>query len=972
MSPEQLQQMSPTDSTPTKTSGRRPARSWRRLSVLAAFLGIVAYTLSPSGPAVAVHDLGLFELDGNVADGVALGDDWAALFPTDPAPPAGAKVKIFTADTADTGELTGFLGGGSKDVNDINQWGQGVSDVPDKNDITNAYAAAYTSGTGDLVLYFGADLFDSGEGNLGFWFFKNEIVPSGAGFSGVHQVGDILVDVDFTQGGTIGTIDVLEWNPSGGPPGNLDLLMSGAACDPLVTNDLVCGRVNTDDSITPPWPYTSKANGNAYPVNAFFEAGINLTDILSPLGVQPCFASFMAKTRTSQSDNALLTDFVLSGFDICALTVEKTGDAQAKIGDEVTYTVTITNNGLVELFKDDVEDSLLAADGLDPLVTDGVNDTSDHVVSNDCGESLLPGGSCTIVYTREVQPDDPDLLVNTVTVAYNSGPGSEFDGIEVTDDGETTTDLFQPGVEVLKTVSPELSKVGDTVTYTFTINNLSSSDSPDLLVDSIDDELLGGDLLEFAPPACDLLIVDGTCSFDVEYTIQADDPDPLPNTVFVHYHPRGFENPITDDATARVDLFQPSIVVDKTGPESSKIGDTVTYTINVTNTSSADTPTLVMDSITDSLVPNLTIPAGCNSLAPGASCQFNVDRVVQAGDPDPLDNTATAHYHPEGFTNDISEDDTHRVNLFQPGIEVEKSGPDSANLGENVTYTITVTNTSSDDAPALVLDSITDSLIGELTIPAECNQLASGESCEFTADRTVLAGDPDPLVNTATVHYHPEGFENDITDTDDHSLTVLAEGRIIIKKVADEYDANEAFPFSADFDGNADDGSDFSLEAGEQQEFVLLAGTYSVKELVPAGWKLVNAVCSDQSPVTAIVLAPEETVTCTFTNEKNDYDQYPGDDDFIFDTPFVDPDPAPADPDPGTIIAGNQVPAVQPAPQTVSPETASQPDPVVPVALDQLPRTGQGLDRITMLGGMMLLLGGLTVMVSRRRKAHKA
>ena len=56
----------------------------------------------------------------------------------------------------------------------------------------------------------------------------------------------------------------------------------------------------------------------------------------------------------------------------------------------------------------------------------------------------------------------------------------------------------------------------------------------------------------------------------------------------------------------------------------------------------------------------------------------------------------------------------------------------------------------------------------------------------------------------------------------------------------------------------------------------------------------------------------------------------------------------------------------------MSPETVSQPDPVVPVALDQLPRTGQGLDKVTMLGGMMLILGGLTVMVSRRRKAHKA
>jgi len=46
-------------------------------------------------------------------------------------------------------------------------------------------------------------------------------------------------------------------------------------------------------------------------------------------------------------------------------------------------------------------------------------------------------------------------------------------------------------------------------------------------------------------------------------------------------------------------------------------------------------------------------------------------------------------------------------------------------------------------------------------------------------------------------------------------------------------------------------------------------GTYAASEASPgADWDLTSAVCDDGSPVSAIALAPGETVTCTFTNVK--------------------------------------------------------------------------------------------------------
>ena len=47
-------------------------------------------------------------------------------------------------------------------------------------------------------------------------------------------------------------------------------------------------------------------------------------------------------------------------------------------------------------------------------------------------------------------------------------------------------DLFQPGVDITKDGSA-VSKVGDDVTYDYTIENTGSADSPNLILDSLMD-----------------------------------------------------------------------------------------------------------------------------------------------------------------------------------------------------------------------------------------------------------------------------------------------------------------------------------------------------------------------------------------------------------------------------------------------------------------------------------------------------
>ena len=750
-------------------SSARSGRSGRRIFRAAVGAGLFVLFMI-GGQAFAVHDLGLFELDRNAVDdsGVSLPDDWATLYG------GGGSADDFTGILPDIGADGGtqFQGGGSKDDLNITQWLWKKGEPLDKDDITNAYAAAYVNtrdtgenNVGDLIIYYGLDRFSSnGSAQVGFWFLQDPDfgltnIQSGGGFkfSGVHQDNDVLVQSNFSQGGVIDRITVYKWQA-----GALVQVLSAADClAPSPADDAACGTVNRSPQ-TAPWPYTPKANEGSpgtFLTGAFFEGGINISRLIPNAG---CFTGFLAETRTSTPFDARLKDFVTGNFDLCRVSVQKTGDTLGKVGDDAAYTITITNEGSITIYKDDITDTLLG-----DITLNGVDQVNPFVISNTCGASLAPHASCTITLSREVLASDPDPLPNVVSITYRGK--ADLSGIAVGATDDHSVNLFQPSITVTKT-GDDLSKVGDEVNYTIKVCNTSSADTPDLVKDTVTDSLIGG-----VDAAFGASLASGQCeSHDFTRTVQANDPDPLVNTATAHYHPTGFPNDITASDDHTVNLFQPSVTIDKTGDELSKVGDTVQYTITVTNTSSPDSPNLTC-AITDALL-------GINkqvNLASGAQDVTNAPREVQPGDTDPLVNTASVTCTVDGFGNVIGpETASHSVNLFTPSVEVIKDGPSSAHVGDTITYTFVINNTSSGDSPNLLLDSVTDTVIGNLTpaaTTAGCGTLAPNGSCNFSATYTVQAGDPDPLVNVVTVHYHPADFPNDVTDDDDHSVKIERE-----------------------------------------------------------------------------------------------------------------------------------------------------------------------------------------------------
>jgi hypothetical protein len=211
----------------------------KRLSVGLALLAALLIALTGLIGVSATDDLGLFETDRNAQDpgGAPLPDDWATLYG------GGGNAQEFTGVLPDIGADGGtqFQGGGSKDDLDITQWLWKAGEPLDKDDITNAYAAAYTytgpldcapgetppsifcTEPGDLILYYGLDRFSAnGSAQVGFWFLQDPTfgltnTPQSGGFkfSGVHLDNDILVQSNFSQGGVIDRVTVYKWQSGG-------------------------------------------------------------------------------------------------------------------------------------------------------------------------------------------------------------------------------------------------------------------------------------------------------------------------------------------------------------------------------------------------------------------------------------------------------------------------------------------------------------------------------------------------------------------------------------------------------------------------------------------------------------------------------------------------------------------------------------------------------------------------------------
>src|SRR5205085_9896628 len=97
-------------------------------------------------------------------------------------------------------------------------------------------------------------------------------------------------------------------------------------------------------------------------------------------------------------------------------------------------------------------------------------------------QPLASGASLIINVTRTVQASDPDPTPDTVTFTGTDDLAGQDDQITAT--ASNSVNLFQPSATLTLTASPTAAAVGTPITYTYTVHNSSSADSPNLVLDS--------------------------------------------------------------------------------------------------------------------------------------------------------------------------------------------------------------------------------------------------------------------------------------------------------------------------------------------------------------------------------------------------------------------------------------------------------------------------------------------------------
>ncbi len=190
--------------------------------------------------------------------------------------------------------------------------------------------------------------------------------------------------------------------------------------------------------------------------------------------------------------------------------------------------------------------------------------------------------------------------------------------------------------------------------------------------------------------------------------------------------------------------------------------------------------------------------------------------------------------------------------------------------GEDVTCTIV----NNDIQPTLTVKKVVDNgtygdkQVSDFTLYVSGNKVTNGEVNKFNAgDYTVSEDNIDGYVATFSGDCDLDG---DVTlNVGDNKVCTITNrsthGKIIIKKLVEPRGDKTKFTFTGDLTGTI--GNNGTIEK------VVIPGDYSVTEQSVKGWNLKSLVCDDTDSVkdgyTAnIKVGDNETVTCTFTNEK--------------------------------------------------------------------------------------------------------
>ena len=394
-------------------------------------------------------------------------------------------------------------------------------------------------------------------------------------------------------------------------------------------------------------------------------------------------------------------------------------------GDNVTYTVTVTNDGI--------------GDAKDVVVRDVLGEGLKFVSAT--GEYTWDEDSRTVTWIVDLaKGESRTFYVNATVVGYGNVTNSLIVGNKTISVNVTVPEIIPD-----KTANITNPNFGDNVTYTVTVTNDGIGDAKDVVVRDI-----LGEGLTFVDAT-------GNYSFDeVTRTVTwiVDLAKGESRTFYVNAIVSGYGNVtnslVVGNKTAGVNVTVPEIIPDKTANITNpNFGDNVTYTVTVTNDGIGDAKDVVVRDVLGeglkfvSATGNYTFDEATRTitwivdLAKGESKVFSV--------------IATVSGYGNVTNSLVVGNKTTGVNVTVPEINPDKTVDNEIpNFGDNVTYTVTVTNDGIGDANNVVITDVLDkglkflNATGNFTYDEKTGtitwtvDLAKGETKTFNVNVTVL------------------------------------------------------------------------------------------------------------------------------------------------------------------------------------------------------------------------------------------
>ena len=450
-------------------------------------------------------------------------------------------------------------------------------------------------------------------------------------------------------------------------------------------------------------------------------------------------------------------------------------------GDEITYTVNVTNAGKVNANNVVVHDVL--GEGLELISADG---------------GVYDDKTRTITWTVNLNSGETkSFKVVAKVIGYGNVTNSLVVGNKT-----SAVDVNVPEIIPSKDANNKAPNFGDSIDYTITVNNIGKADAKNVVVV---DHLAKGlkyisssdnGVYDAATHTVTWVIdIAADSSFDLTVTAAANEYGVLTNIVSV------------GDKSASVDVNVPEIIPDKTADiENPNFGDNVTYTVTVTNGGNADAKAVVVHDVLGkglkfvSATGNYTFDESTNTIT------WIVD--VAAGKTETFNVVATVINYGNVTNSLVVGNKTFSKNVTVPEITPDKTvDNENPNFGDTVTYTVTVKNEGDGNAADVVIvDTLGKGLeyissTGNYdnktnTITWKVN-LASGETKTFTVvakivgytdvTNEVTVGNKTAIVNVDIPEIIPTKDVNNTTpnfgDTVEYTVTVNNNANTAAKQV---------------------------------------------------------------------------------------------------------------------------------------------------------------------------------------------